>query len=253
MTAAAAAADDALDVLAPLLATTLLLLDSVADAAAVGGAGGWTTSFHWLSTSFFTYTTRRSLLPRTFSGRYGCVTKVSPNTQMSEPCQVTCGPIVLEIAINSFWPSGVTPAVSASTRRRFSSTAFRFLVAIWKGGDFVFIFLQTAGHTRLIDVLTRCILRSGGGFGIVFTSSLICTSLQHAKFTTYTSFNLAWPLSGVHSVNERERTSAETIRWSRKKQNKFTFHKDYDDKHNLKGIPNVLKGKGGRLVTDTGQ
>lgn len=60
--------------------------------------------------------------------------RVSPKTRMSEPDQVTCGPIVLEMAMNSFWPSGVTPAVNAWTRRRFSSTALRFLVAIWKGG-----------------------------------------------------------------------------------------------------------------------
>lgn len=39
----------------------------------------------------------------------------------------------------------------------------------------------------------------------MFTSSLISTLLHKSRFTTYTSFNLVWPLSAAHSVEEEKK------------------------------------------------
>lgn len=81
----------------------------------------------WFSTTFLMYRTCRSSLPVTFSALYGWPMYVSPNTTIVGPCH-DISVIVLAMAINSFWPSGVTPAANADTSRFFCSTEFRIRV-----------------------------------------------------------------------------------------------------------------------------
>lgn len=66
----------------------------------------------------------------------------------------------------------------------------------------------------------------------MFTSCLISTLLHKSRFTTYTSFNLVWPLSGAHSVwqEETEKKDEDDDRLR-----KIQVDENKQRKHNLKG------------------
>lgn len=125
-----------------------VLVDSVCSA--------W--SLRNFSTIFLTYLScRESGLPITSSALYGGFIVTSLNTTMFDPFHITyknlCGfflqtnpfnsptdshigsaltwSMVFEIAIYSFWPSGLTPAETAENHRFFCSQLFRTRVLNW--------------------------------------------------------------------------------------------------------------------------